>query len=281
MVAHPRPLSDVFAAIPDFRQSRGKRHALSALCALACGAMLCGARRSSALAEWGRNDGTRLAQALGFTHATPCAATLQMIFRHVNRDECEAHVGAWADSVVESLPPAAETPAAAVALEGKTLRGSTTHGAPGMHLLAALAHHVGVTLAPQAVADKPNEMTAVETLWHPLVLEGRVMTRDARLTPRHVAQTSVDKGGDSVMLVQEHQPQLHAAIALVCAQPPWGDGQETVSTGDRGHGRIAQRTLTARTALAGRSLGPGLAQVFPLERQGIRKKTGEERSEVV
>jgi hypothetical protein len=140
---------------------------------------------------------------------------------------------------------------------------------------------VGVTLAPQAVADKTNEMTAVETLWHPLVLEGRVMTRDARLTPRPGAQTSVDKGGDSVMLVQEHQPQLHAAIALVCAQPPWGDGQETVSTGDRGPGRIAQRTLTARTALAGRSLGPGLAQVFPLERQGIRKKTGEERSEVV
>ena len=31
MVAHPRPLIDVFAAMPDFRQSRGKRHALSAI----------------------------------------------------------------------------------------------------------------------------------------------------------------------------------------------------------------------------------------------------------
>jgi len=44
MVAHPRPLIDVFAAIPDFRQSRGKRHALSAIFALACCAMVCGAR---------------------------------------------------------------------------------------------------------------------------------------------------------------------------------------------------------------------------------------------
>ena len=56
--------------------------------------MLCGARSYSAIAEWGRNDGLRIAQALGFTHATPCAATLHTVFRHVNRDEFEAHLGA-------------------------------------------------------------------------------------------------------------------------------------------------------------------------------------------
>ncbi len=196
MVAHPRPLIDVFAAIPDFRQSRGTRHALSALCALACCAMFCGYRSESAIAEWGRNDGARMAHALGFTHATPCAATLHTIFRHVNRDEFEAYMGAWADRVVERLPTTAETPAAAVALDGKTLRGSTKPGAPGMHLLSALAHHVGVTLAHHAVDDKTNEIIAVETLVHQLVLEGRVMTMDALLTQRHVAQTIVDKGGD-------------------------------------------------------------------------------------
>jgi hypothetical protein len=70
--------------------------------------MLCGARSYSAIAEWGRNYGVRIAQALGFTHATPCAATLHTIFRHVNRDEFEAHLGAWADQVVGSLPPGAE-----------------------------------------------------------------------------------------------------------------------------------------------------------------------------
>src|SRR2546425_11077720 len=79
MVAHPRPLIEVFTAIPDFRQSRGKRHALSAIFALACCAMLGGARSYSAIAEWGRNYGTRIARALGFTHDTPCAATLHTI----------------------------------------------------------------------------------------------------------------------------------------------------------------------------------------------------------
>jgi predicted transposase YbfD/YdcC len=140
---------------------------------------------------------------------------------------------------------------------------------------------VGVTLAQQAVDDKTNEIAAVETLLHQLVLEGRVMTMDALLTQRHVAQTIVDKGGDYVMLVKENQPQLHADIALVFTQPPWGDVQETACTVEMGHGRIEQRTLTASSAMAGISAWPGLAQVFQLERQVIRKKTGEKRDEVV
>ena len=174
--------------------------------------MLCGYRSYSAIAEWGRNYGVRIAQALGFTHAPPCAATLHTIFRRVNRDEFEAHLGAWADSVVGRLPPAPEMSEVAVAIDGKTLRGSKKQGAPGTHLLSALAHHVGVTLAQYAVDDKTNEITAVESLLCQLVLEGRIVTMDALLTQRHVAQTIVDKGGDYVMIVKDNQPQLRADI---------------------------------------------------------------------
>jgi predicted transposase YbfD/YdcC len=281
MITHPRPLIEVFAAIPDFRKPRGKRHPLAAIFALACCALLCGYRSYSAMAEWGRNYGARLAQALGFTHDTPCAATLHTIFRHVNRAEFEAHLGAWADSVVGSLPVGPETPEVAMALDGKTLRGSNKQGAPGTHLLSALAHHVGVTLAQHAVDDKTNEITAVEPLLCQLVLEGRIVTMDALLTQRHVAQTIVDKGGDYVMIVKDNQPQLRADIELVFALPPVGDQQETARTVDIGHGRIEQRNITTSKALGGYSDWPGLAQVFELGRHIITQKTTEERVEVV
>ena len=165
----------------------------------------------------------------------------------MNRDEFEAPLGAWADSGVASLPAAPETPAVAMALDGTTLRGSKKPGAPGTHLLSALAHHVGVTRAQHAVDDTTKEITAGETLWGQLVLEGRMVTMDALLTPRHVAQTMVDKGGDSVMIVKDNQPQLRADIALVFALPPAGDRQETARTVDIGHGRIEQRNITTRT----------------------------------
>jgi predicted transposase YbfD/YdcC len=281
MVAQPRPLIEVLAEMPDRRSRRGKRHPLSAILAMACCAMLCGYRSYSALAEWGRNYGTGIAHALGFTHNTPCAATLHTIFRHVDRDALEAKLGAWAESVVVRLPLTPSGGEAAVALDGKTLRGSRKQGAPGVHLLSALSHHVGLTLAQQAVDDKTNEITQVETVLRQLVLKERVFTMDALLTQRHVAQAIVDEGGDYVMTVKENQPQLRADIALVFTLPPVGDQQATARTVDIGHGRIEQRNITTSEALVGYSDWPGLAQVFELGRHVIMQKTGAERVEVV
>jgi predicted transposase YbfD/YdcC len=280
MIAQPRPLIEVLAEMPDLRSRRGKRHPLSAMLAMACCAMLCGYRSYSALAEWGRNYGTGIAQALGFTHNTPCAATLHTIFRQVDRDDLEARLGTWAESVVVSTP-AASAGEVAVALDGKTLRGSQKQGAPGVHLLSALSHHVGLTLTQQAVDAKTNEITQVETVLRQLVLKDRVVTMDALLTQRHVAQAIVDEGGDYVMIVKENQPQLRADIELVFTLPPAGDRQETARTVDIGHGRIEQRNITTSEALVGYSTWPGLAQVFELGRHVIIQKTGQERVEVV
>jgi hypothetical protein len=139
---------------------------------------------------------------------------------------------------------------------------------------------VGVTLAQQAVDDKTNASTAVETILQPWVLAGRIMTMDALLTQRHMAQTIVEKGGDYVMIVKEHQPPWRAAIALVLMLPPVGARQATARTIAVGHGRIAQRTITPSAALVCDSAWPGLAQVFELGRHIRLQKTGEERAAV-
>ncbi len=233
------------------------------------------------MAAWGRHDGARLAPALGFPHATPCAATLHPIFRRVTRAECAAPLGAWADRVGGSLPAVPEPPEVAMARAGTTRRGSKTPGAPGTPLFSARVPHVGGPLAPHAVDDNTNASTAVEPLWCQVVLEGRLVTLDALLPQRHVAQTMVDKGGDEVRIVQDHQPQLRADIALVFALPPTSDRQETARTVDIGHGRIEQRNITTSEALVGYSDWPGLAQVFELGRYVITQKTTEERVEVV
>jgi predicted transposase YbfD/YdcC len=281
MIPQPRPLIEVFSDIPDVRKSRGKRHPLSAMLALSCCAMLCGSRSYSAIAEWGRNYGSTIAHALGFTHTTPCASTLHTIFGRLDCEVFEATLGVWADSVVAHTPTMPEAPEAAMAVDGKTLRGSKKQGAPGTHLLSVLAHRLGLTLTQQAVAAKTNEIKEVETVLNQLVLTGRVVTMDALLTQRQVAQTIVDAGGDYVMIVKENQPQLKADIELVFTLPPAGDRQESVRTVDVGHGRIETRNLTTSEALGGYSDWPGLAQVFEVGRHVITKKTGTERVEVV
>jgi predicted transposase YbfD/YdcC len=183
--------------------------------------------------------------------------------------------------VLTALPPAPGQPEA-LAIDGKTLRGSRKHGAPATHLLAVLSHRLGLTLWQQAVADKTHEVPVLEDVLRAVVIEGRVITVDAVLTQRAIAERIVHGGGDYVMLVKGNQPQLQPDIELLFHEAH--ASAETVTTAemaDSGHGRLEQRRLTASSALVGYSDWPGLAQVFQIERSVTLKKHGEQRHEVV
>lgn len=180
--------------VPDPRQASGRRHPLAAILALSCAAMLAGCDSLLAIAEWGRDPhaGAPLAQRLGFTRErTPCVATLHRVFRRVDVAAFEHAVGAWAAAVAAALPEAAE----AIAIDGKTLRGSRQPTVPAVHLLSALGHEVGLVLAEVPVAAQTDEVGALPALLAALVLDGQVCTLDAAFTERPVAETIRAKGG--------------------------------------------------------------------------------------
>jgi len=273
-------LIEFLVEVPDFRAPRGRRYSLGAILALACAAILCGYRSYSAMAEWGRNYGVALAQALGFTRpTTPCAATLHFVFRHLDVACFEACLGRWAQQV---LSVKAGHKMAALAADGKTLRGSQKGGAPGTHLLAAVSQQLGLTLGQCAVGDKTNELSAIAELLTQLVLDGRIITADALHTQRSFAQAVVAAGGAYVLIAKDNQPYLRDDIATLFQEPQVvQDTLSQASTLDLRHGRIEQRRLTASSALLGYTLWPGLQQVFQIERTITVKKTGQQRHEIV
>lgn len=282
MVHVARPLIEVFADIPDPRKAKGKRYSLQSVLALATAATLCGYRSYSAMAEWGRNYGTDLARLLGFRAGkTPCAATLHTIFSRLEHGVFERFLTQWADGVLTALARS-EGEVEAVALDGKTLRGSRKQGADDTHLLSALSHRLGLTLHQEAVSDKTNEIGAVDEILCSLVLEGRVFTADALLTQRAVAEQILAGTGEYVMLVKENQPSLLDEVRVVFERPHWLLGpQPKARSIDVGHGRIERRSITTSSVLAGHSDWPGLEQVFRLERTREEKKTGAREHEVV
>lgn len=273
-------LIDVFSSIPDFRQARGKRHPLHAILSLAAAAMLCGYRSYSAMAEWGRNYGQALASALGFTQGkTPCASTLHTIFRLLDKDSFEDNLSLWAEAVLSATP---SEQLEAEAIDGKSLRGSQKQGASAAHLLSAVSHRLGLTLLEKAVPDKTNEIGAVNELLCGLVLEGRVITMDALLTQRKVAEAILKQRGHYVMIAKENQSELRAWIKAVFDEPVWLSEPPTVADSiDIGHGRIENRKLQASSALSDHGLWPGLEQVFEVEREVIQVKSGKTSREVV
>src|SRR5215216_4756594 len=140
-------LKDALADVPDFRQAQGRRYELLPILLLCCVAVLCGARSQSAIAEWGENYGTRWLSRLGIRRRRgPSQPTLHRIFKGLDCLRLEQCVTAWAERVLVACAAPADA-LEALALDGKTLRGSAGQGAAESHLVSALSHRLGVVLA--------------------------------------------------------------------------------------------------------------------------------------
>jgi hypothetical protein len=197
------PLIVALQQVPDFRSRHGRRYSLPSVLALGIAAMLCGYDTYGAMAQWGNNYGSELAQALGFARGrTPSVGTLFTVFSRVDKDALHQALFAWNQQVLHSLesPAAAGPPADALpanSVDGKTLRGSARQGALDPHLLSAVRHGMGLTLGQVAVGDKENEIPAMKRLLEGLVLRGEVWTMDALLTQKDIALQIVRAGGST------------------------------------------------------------------------------------
>jgi predicted transposase YbfD/YdcC len=265
-------LAAVLATIPDFRAARGKRHGLLPTLLLVCVATLCGARSQAAIAGWGKDYGPPWLRRLGFTKGYgPSQSTLCRLFQRVPYASVEAALRAWAERVLAQAAGELE----GVAPDGKTLRGSKKRGAADAHLLAALSQRLGVVLGQAAVPDKTNEIGAADDFLLGLVLEGRVVTADALLTQRSLAQAVLDRGGDYLLAVKDNQPTLRwESETLFSDAADLADTIRAVTDVSQRGGRLETRRLAASTALVGYSDWPGLAQVLRLDRRVVHKATG-------
>ena len=269
--------------IADPRSDQGKRHPLAAMLALACVALLCGYQTPYAISEWVHNYGRRYLKSFGFTREEPPGqATWYRVLGSIGWSALEARATRWARQVLQVLEACSTLEA--VAIDGKTLRGSKRQGADETHLLSAVSHRLGITLAQIAVADKTNEIGAVLDLLSKLVVEGHVFTTDALLTQRELAREILERDGDFLFIVKRNQPRLYEDIEFLF-EPPLpllkGETWPTAESVDVGHGRIERRRLQTSTMLNEYVDWPGVQQVFQLKRRVVEKKTGEITTQTV
>lgn len=184
-----KSLVEVFSSIPDPRNPSGLRHPLPAVLTLAACAMLCGARSLYAIAQWGRDHGGEMAASLGFTRdRTPAVSTLHEVFSRLDRAAFEHALSEWLGGQGLLIGDG-------LGIDGKTLRGIHGEELPGVHLVAAYAHQMGVVVGQEPSPGKGQEMAAALALLERLPLGGRVVTGDALFAHRTFCETVVAKKG--------------------------------------------------------------------------------------
>ena len=285
-------LLDMLAEMPDPRNKKGCRHPLVSMLALTVVGLLCGQRSYTAIAKWARLH-PDLRRALGFTaKQTPAASTFHYLFRRLDITVVEKTLTQWTTQTLASLP-ISTSDLKGLAIDGKTLGNSHTEDARRTHLLAAVCHELGVSLAECAVSEKTNEIPVSIELLKAFDVSGLVITTDALLTQRKVCQEILQRQADYCLPVKANQKQLYEDIRDLFepfeeTDPPEverhrfgnlhaevGAHLQTYTDTEDTKGRITTRTLTASTLLTQHTDWPGLQQVYQYTTHQQQKNTGQ------
>ncbi|WP_274379339.1 ISAs1 family transposase [Amycolatopsis mediterranei] len=245
----PRWATDLrkqLAGIPDPRDRRGVRHSIGSILALAAAAVVAGAQSFTAIGEWAADAPQPVLAALGTRfdprqarYAAPDEATVRRVAGRVDGDLLDDVISNWLAHRDTSTTDPAETPPAAIAVDGKPLRGTFARtGGAGVHLLAAITHNTATVLGQRQVPAGNSEITWFQPLLDTIDLTGRVVTADALHTTAEHARYLHQRGADHVFTVKENQHRLHGLLDTL----PWHEIPAHITSGS-GHGRSERRTV--------------------------------------
>jgi hypothetical protein len=204
-------LVDALRAIPDPRHKKGLRHRKISILAISICAVLCGVRSYAAIAEWAQNRTQNQLERLWSRYSdkkqqyeAPSEPTIRRLLQSIDAEAVDQAIYGWLSSLF---------PADAVAFDGKVLKGARNEDGSQLHLLSAIIHKQGITIAQKQVASKSNEIPAARPLLEPLNLKGTVVTGDALHTQKDLARFLVEeKQADYCFTVKDNQPTLKQDI---------------------------------------------------------------------
>lgn len=203
-----------FEKVTDPRVNRGTNYPLIEMVFVAlCGA-ICDCNSWTDVADFGEAKLAWFRKFLPFEKGIPSHDTFTEVFARLDTIEFYAALESWTREMAHSLQ--GET----VAFDGKALRGSFDAAADksALHSVSAWACGLKLCIALQSVAEKSNEIPAVQQLIDMLDLSGAVVTADAMHCQRETAEKIIAKEADFVLMVKGNQEALQAAVQAAMVQ---------------------------------------------------------------
>jgi hypothetical protein len=200
-------LLELLAGVIDPRKRRGVRHPLLTVLALSVCGILCGARSFAAIAQWASDLTPEQLERFGSKRRRPPSEpTIRRVLQSIEAKAVDEKLGGW--TFEHGLAAGA-----AMAIDGKTQRGSGDGTHKPFHLVSAVVHGSGLVVAQHRVDDKTNEITSVEPLFEGRDIAQSVITGDAMFAQHKIARFLVEeKAADYFFMLKDNQPTLRSEI---------------------------------------------------------------------
>ena len=96
-----------------------------------------------------------------------------------------------------------------IAIDGKTVRGSSRGKKNALHILHALDSKNGILLGYRTVNNKTNEIPVSRDMIEEMDVNGKIITLDAMGAQRETCASIISGGGDYVIGLKGNQGNLH------------------------------------------------------------------------
>ena len=204
-----------FLRVPDFRRAQGRKHTIASVFAIIISASISGFGTSIAAAQYARALNQTELKSLGAwfnpntkQYEPPSKSVIYRVFDLADRAEIEAVLKRWAASRVDL--------GAALAADGKRLRGANRNGDDYFETAALVAHDTGLPVASHGYNDENGERAAVRALLEEVPLDGHVITVDALHTTRDTARSIVEsRNADYLMTVKANAPKTFETLSTI------------------------------------------------------------------
>ena len=156
--------------------------------------------------DLGRTMEEWLKQFLELPNGIPNSDTFRCVFERLNPKELSQCLSNWLE--VEHRKRSV------VAVDGKTICGSANVEHNAYHVVRAFVTENQITLGEIAVPEKTNEITAIPELLELVDIKGQIVTLDAEVCQKKIAEKIVIKKADYVLALKDNQPELHKNVRM-------------------------------------------------------------------
>jgi predicted transposase YbfD/YdcC len=221
------------------------------------------------MAAFARAKHEWLASFLEFPKGVPSADTLRRVMAALEPQALAACFRSWVSALAGALK------GEVVAVDGKAVKGAVeaANRTTPLYLLHVWATEQRLLLGQRAVGGAPGESPGAEAVLKLLALTGAVVTGDANLCTKRVAQTVLAQGANYVLALKGNRGPVYTQVQQfwsgAAAQDFAGVAVRRVRRLNIGHGRTEERRSFAVAPSRLSPLvqrWPGVASVIMVER---------------